>query len=129
MPYFIFNLNLMKKAVLILMIVFATSFVYGQKGMDQKLNKETNLIEATYYHDNGMISQTGTFNLDGKLHGEWLSYDQNGQKIALGSYDNGLKTGKWYFWSGDSVKEVEYSNNSIASVDGVKKSKGLVDKD
>lgn len=118
----------MKKAVLILVIVFTASFAYGQNRMDQKLNKESNLIEATYYHDNGLISQKGTFNLDGKLHGEWVSYDNNGDKIALGSYDNGLKTGKWYFWSGDSKKEVEYSNNAIASVNGVKKSKGLVDK-
>ena len=114
--------------MLILVIVFATSVAFGQSKMDQKLNKETNLIEVTYYHDNGMISQEGTFNLDGKLHGEWTSYDDKGHKIALGSYENGMKTGTWYFWSGDSKKEVEYSNNAIASVDGVKKSKGLVDK-
>ena len=118
----------MKKAMLILAIVFATSVAFGQSKKDQKLNKETNLIEVTYYHDNGIISQEGTFNLDGKLHGEWTSYDDQGHKIALGSYENGMKTGTWYFWSGDSKKEVEYSKNAIASVDGVKKSKGLVDK-
>ncbi len=110
------------------MVVFAFSLVHGQDRMVQKLNKDTNLIEATYYHDNGLIAQEGTFNLDGKLHGEWTSYDANGEKIALGSYENGLKTGKWIFWSGDEEKEVEYDNNTIASVDGVEKSKGLVDK-
>ena len=118
----------MRKTVLILVLVFVASFAYCQNRMDQSLNKETNLIEATYYHDNGMISQQGTFNLDGKLHGEWVSYDEAGQKIALGSYNNGSKIGKWYFWSGDVMKEVEYADNAIASVDGVKKSKGLVDK-
>lgn len=118
----------MKRLIAILAVVFTFSSIYGQDKMEQKLNKETNLIEATYFHDNGLIAQQGTFNLDGKLHGEWVSFDDKGNKIALGSYVNGQKTGKWIFWSGDSMKEVEYSDNAIASVDGVKKSKGLVDK-
>lgn len=118
----------MKKVVLFILGIFLASYGYCQHRVDQKLNEETNLIEATYYHDNGLISQKGTFNLDGKLHGEWVSYDNKGEKIAFGSYDNGLKIGKWYFWSGESVKEVEYNNNTIASINGVKKTKGLVDK-
>ncbi len=109
--------------------VLAVSFAYAQNKMEQRLNKKTNLIEAKYYHDNGLVSQEGTFNLEGKLHGEWTSFDENGSKIAMGTYSNGLKSGTWYFWSGDKMKEVEYNDNSIASVDGVKNSKTLVVKD
>ncbi|NNC62029.1 MAG: nicotinic acid mononucleotide adenyltransferase [Eudoraea sp.] len=104
-----------------------TSVVYSQKDREQKLNKETNLIEVTEYHDNGLVSQEGTFNLEGELHGEWVSYNDQGEKISRGSYLNGQRTGIWYFWLGDSVKEVEYSKNAIASIDGVKNKNRLVD--
>ena len=52
----------------------------------------------------------------GKLDGVWTSYDVNGNKIASGNYSNGTKTGKWFFWSGSSLNEVDYSNNNIANI-------------
>jgi len=117
----------MKKILLLLLICATATQIYSQKAKEQKLNKETNLIEVKEYHDNGLVSQEGTFNLEGQLHGEWISYNDQGTKIAVGSYENGQRTGKWYFWSGDSMKEVEYSKNAIASIDGVKKKTRLAD--
>lgn len=99
---------------------------YAQQSKKLVLNEEINLIEATYYHDNGVISQRGTFNLDRKLHGQWISYDEEGQKVALGTYINGIKTGKWLFWEGDKLTEVEYKNNLIASIDSIEKNSGVV---
>ncbi len=103
-----------------MVMAFVTVLVYGQDKKVQKFNDETNLIEVTDYHDNGIISQEGTFNLNGELHGEWISYDALGNKISQGSYENGDKSGKWVFWSNDTMKEVEYNNNQIASIDGIK---------
>jgi len=117
----------MKKAVIFLAMTFVTVLVYGQENKDQIFNKETNLIEVTDYHDNGIISQEGTFNVKGELHGEWISYDAMGNKISQGSYENGDKTGKWIFWSNNTMKEVEYSNNQIASINGVKNSSRVAD--
>lgn len=117
----------MRNTVLLLVMTFVTVLVYGQENTDQKFNAETNLIEVTDYHDNGVISQEGTFNLKGELHGEWISYDAIGNKISQGNYENGEKTGKWFFWSNSTIKEVEYSNNQIASVNGVKKSSRVAD--
>jgi len=118
----------MRKALIILAMTFVTVFAYGQESKDQKFNKETNLIEVTDYHDNGIISQEGTFNLKGQLHGEWISYDALGNKISQGSYENGLKSGKWVFWHNNTAKEVEYNNNQIASIDGIKNTAPLADK-
>jgi antitoxin component YwqK of YwqJK toxin-antitoxin module len=118
----------MKKTIILLVLVFATVLVNGQDKKVHNLNTDTNLIEVTDYHDNGIISQEGTFNLKGELHGEWISYDASGNKISQGSYVNGHKSGKWVFWANDAVKEVEYSNNEIASIDGIKNSKGLAAK-
>jgi len=106
----------MKNIIFILTLLFVSSVTFAQKEKELKLNKETNLIEATYYHDNGQISQEGTFNLERKLHGDWISYNDKGEKVSEGAYANGSKTGKWYFWNDGAMKEVEFSNNVIASV-------------
>jgi antitoxin component YwqK of YwqJK toxin-antitoxin module len=118
----------MKYIAVLLMFTLSLSGVYAQQKKVQKLNKETNLIEVTYYYNNDQISQQGTFNLEGKLHGNWISYDEQGEKIAEGSYRNGIKTGKWYFWSNDKVKEIIFDNNSIASITESEKKAQLVDK-
>lgn len=104
------------KKVLVFLMVLSVSFTYAQDKQQPKLEKKGKLTYATYYHDNGEISQTGTFNADGKVHGEWKSYDLNGNKTALGNYDNGVKVGKWFFWQGESLKEVDYIDSRIVSV-------------
>lgn len=106
----------MKKHILFLFAILIGGFAFAQQKRDLKLNKKANLIEVVYYHDNGVISQTGTYTLDGKLQGEWLSFDTDGNKTATAVYDNGEKVGKWFFWNGNTLKEVDYENNAIANV-------------
>jgi len=77
---------------------------------------DSNVIEATLYHDNGTIAQTGFYTLDNKLQGEWISYDTKGNKTAIAKYDNGKKVGSWMFFQGETIKEVTYSNARIAKV-------------
>jgi len=105
----------MKKLV-ILVLMLSVSFIYAQEERTLKLDKEKNLIAVTYYHDNGEISQTGFYTEDGKLHGEWLSFCNEGNKLVSAKYDNGRKVGKWFYWSGDTLKEVDYSDNAIVNV-------------
>ena len=97
-------------------IMLFTVLTFAQKERVLKLNKETNLIEVTYYHDNGVVSQTGSYTLDGKLQGQWVSYDTEGHKTVLANYDNGKKVGKWFYWTKETVKEVDYSINAIANL-------------
>ena len=73
------------------------------------------LVKSTYFHDNGTVSQEG-FYKNGKVHGEWVSYDQSGNRTAVASYNEGQKTGSWVFWSKDKLSEVEYSASRVASV-------------
>lgn len=116
----------MYKSLIVAMIFLTSAWGYSQEKMVQKFNAETNLIDATYYYDNGDIRQEGTFNVDGQLHGQWTSYNEQGEKIAIGSYTNGKKTGTWYFWADNILKEVEFANNQIASVTQAKNSTGIV---
>mgnify|MGYP003668792394 FL=1 len=43
-------------------------------------------------------------------------FDEAGQKIASGEYLNGKKTGKWFFWKGEELKEVDFEDSRIVSV-------------
>ncbi|ALM20904.1 nicotinic acid mononucleotide adenyltransferase [Nonlabens sp. MIC269] len=76
---------------------------------------ENGMVKATYFHDNGSIAEEGTF-LNKKRHGEWISYDQNGNKIAQAEYSQNERSGKWFFWKGEILVEVDYSNNAIVAV-------------
>lgn len=104
------------KTVLSLLMLLAVTFTYGQEKTQPKFEKQGNQTEATFYHDNGKVEQHGYFNKANKLQGIWTSYDINGKKTAVGLYDNGVKVGKWFFWSENSLKEIDYDNNAIASV-------------
>ncbi|MCJ7468077.1 MAG: nicotinic acid mononucleotide adenyltransferase [Maribacter sp.] len=106
----------MRIILVLLSFVFTSAVGFSQKQEQLKLNEETNLIEATYYYDNGAISQKGTFDLAGKLQGQWVSFDENGKKTAIGKYNKGMRTGKWSFWADGIIKEVEFDKNSIASI-------------
>jgi antitoxin component YwqK of YwqJK toxin-antitoxin module len=116
----------MLKALIVSTLFLVTAWGYSQQRMEQNFNSETKLIEATYFYDNGDISQEGTFNVDGQLHGKWTSYNENGEKIAVGSYASGKKTGTWYFWADNILKEVEFADNQIASVTEARNTSGIV---
>ncbi|WP_461599031.1 toxin-antitoxin system YwqK family antitoxin [Winogradskyella sp.] len=105
----------MKNLVIVLMM-FSAVFSFAQESKEPKIEKKGDLTYVTYYHDNGEISQTGMFNEQGKVHGEWRSYDSEGNKVALGNYENGKKVGKWFFWQGESLKEVDFIDSKIVSV-------------
>jgi antitoxin component YwqK of YwqJK toxin-antitoxin module len=107
---------MMKKQVILFFALLISVVSFAQKERTLMLNKETKLIEVTYYHDNDVVSQTGFYTTDGKLQGEWLSYDIEGNKTVSANYDNGKKVGKWFYWNDSTLKEVDYSNNTIASV-------------
>jgi antitoxin component YwqK of YwqJK toxin-antitoxin module len=105
----------MKKIFTIAFALFV-SLAFAQKERTLALNKETNLIDVVYFHDNGKISQTGSYTADGKLQGEWLSFNEEGKKIVSAKYNNGKKVGKWIYYTNGTVKEVDYSTNVIAGL-------------
>lgn len=102
-------------------ILIAVALVVGSTGMAQEdtmkpvFEKQGELIKGTFFHEDGTVEQTGTFK-NRQLHGKWVAYDLAGKKIAEGNYENGKKTGKWFFWSGEKLTEVDYNQNIIAAV-------------
>jgi antitoxin component YwqK of YwqJK toxin-antitoxin module len=112
----------MKKIILASLLLFASNITIAQcLNNDKKPIKSTyilnnNLIEATIYHDNGALAQTGSYTLDNKLQGEWRSYDISGNLTSTAQYNNGVKVGTWFFYQGVTKKEVVYNNSMISQV-------------
>ncbi|RYC50744.1 toxin-antitoxin system YwqK family antitoxin [Flagellimonas olearia] len=103
----------MKKAIFFMALMFSV-YMYPQD-TQPTFEKVGKMVKATYFHENGEMAQTGYY-LNGKLHGQWLMYNAEGKKIASGAYMDGQRTGKWFFWEGDLLREVDFSDNRIASV-------------
>ena len=103
----------MKKYIILTALLFSGIAFAQENG--PKLEAVGELVKTTYYFENGKVQQEGFFK-NGKLDGVWVSFDENGNKSCVATYDNGVKTGKWLFWNGKNLNEVDYSNSRIASV-------------
>ncbi|MGB0788449.1 MAG: toxin-antitoxin system YwqK family antitoxin [Marinirhabdus sp.] len=106
----------MKKIFLSAILVCIASTAFAQQQIQDRFEVVGNLIQATLYHDNGTVAQTGFYTKQNKLHGKWVSYGANGTKTAVANYKNGTKVGTWVFYQGDTMKEVTYTASKIAAV-------------
>tara|TARA_R110000772_G_scaffold239346_1_gene351407 strand:- start:202 stop:567 length:366 start_codon:yes stop_codon:yes gene_type:complete len=106
----------MKKILALLAIVFIASAAIAQDNKKNTYFLEGDLIEATIYHENGVVAQTGFYTKDNKLTGEWISYDVKGNLTAIAEYNEGEKVGTWVFIQGNIQREVTYIDSRIAKV-------------
>ena len=95
-------------------LIFALSLSVNAQGniKTEFVNSGNNLVKVISYHEDGSIAQTGCLK-DNKLHGEWASFDMDGNKLSLGTYNMGEKNGKWFFWSNADLTEVNFKDNAI----------------
>jgi len=54
--------------------------------------------------------------INGELDGLWTSYDFNGINYVKGTYQDGIKTGKWFFWTENALKEVDFVDSKITNI-------------
>ncbi len=102
------------RKLIILFCVFSISCVNAQEKAPT-YTKSGDLVKATYYYSDGSIKSQGFFK-DKLLTGEWTEFDQKGNKIAIGHYKAGKKVGKWFQWNNNILREINYANNTIVSV-------------
>ena len=108
----------MKAVVSIFLMLFClTAYSQEQKIDYKKINND--LIKATYYFadNNAVVEHEGFFNTNEKLHGMWISYDEEGNKTAIANYRNGVKEGVWTYFKKDKINLVTYQNNKITKVE------------
>ncbi|MDT0690891.1 nicotinic acid mononucleotide adenyltransferase [Salegentibacter sp. F188] len=115
-----------KQMMLIGALVVSSAVMAQEK--EPVFEQQGDLIKGTFYYEDGNIRQEGTYK-DGELHGEWVSYNKEGEKTTIGQYERGQKTGKWFFWTEDNLTEVDYKDSRISSVNSWKSESGLVSRD
>jgi antitoxin component YwqK of YwqJK toxin-antitoxin module len=113
----------MKKIALIIALVFSVTLSAQEN--KPKMENEGDLVKATFFHDNGEIAQIGFYKND-KPHGEWIAFNQVGDKIAKGTYDMGVKVGKWFFWNDGVLSEVDFENGRVINVTKWDNAKSIV---
>lgn len=107
----------MKKFITICILCLA-AIGYSQNNQPT-FKAEGDLVKATYYFEDGTISTQGYFQ-DKKLTGEWVRFDKDGNKTQIAYYNEGKKVGKWFVWGDTSLKEINYDNNALVSVNNWK---------
>ncbi len=102
------------KKVVIVAVLLVSGMMFAQE-VEPKFEVVDNMVKATYFYENGQVKEQG-FYLDGKLHGKWVSYNQDGTKQTIGEYNEGQKTGKWFFWNENALSEVDFNKSKITDV-------------
>ena len=120
-------MKILKNLLFTTLLIAGGSLMAQNEAPEPEFEKKGDLIKGRFYYEDGSIRQEGTYK-NGKLHGQWISYDENGKKTALAYYNQGEKEGKWFFWNGDGLTEVDYQSNVIASVNTWKSKSSLVNK-
>jgi len=80
---------------MILIFVFGLTFSYGQT-TKVECTTSPQVMKFTQFQDNGEIDQHRHI-LRNKLDCVWESFDAEGNKIAVGNYENGVKAFTWFF--------------------------------
>ncbi len=101
----------------VMLFTLALIFSVSLNAQENKpiFEQEGDMVKATYYHNNGEVAQVGYY-LDEKLHDQWVMFDEDGKRIAMGQYHMGKRTGKWFFWSQNDLKEVDFEDNKVVNV-------------
>lgn len=104
---------------ILLLLISISVFCVTENSLAQNENKLieynefTELIDVTYFYENGVIMQKGSFNIDGLPHGEWASFNMDGKELCSGNYKNGLRVGVWNIQLDKEIQSVYYFNSKI----------------
>lgn len=67
--------------------------------------------EAKYYYYSGKIMETGTFE-KGLKSGKWIRFNESGIMTGLAAYNAGKKDGTWIVWDDNGKKRFEMNYKS-----------------
>jgi antitoxin component YwqK of YwqJK toxin-antitoxin module len=109
----------MKNLFLTCVICFLNWSVFALPGGATHKNVEDlgkGLQKVTWYYDNGNVAEEGFF-LNGKKHGIWTSFNEDGKKAISASWINDKKDGSSYvmYDSGKVKYHIVYSDNKKVS--------------
>lgn len=116
----------MKLIYSIVFVLFFTSILNAQADKIKKIVPVGDLFEVTIFYENGKIMQHGFLTKEDKLHASWESYNQDGSRQCVATYNNGEKVGVWFYYKGDKKTKVVYDDNKIISVEELLPEKEII---
>lgn len=102
------------KKLLFLLMVLSVSISQAQN-VEPTYQVDGEKVKVTNYYEDGSIESQGFFK-NKKLEGKWTKYDRSGNKMVVGYYKDGKKVGTWFQWNEDTLRQINYQDNVIASV-------------
>ena len=77
---------------------------YPDGQLKMKMNIAKGLVDGQVflYFSNGTQNEIRSYK-EGEMHGRWITWNEQGQKIAEAEYQEGLKHGKWFVWNDEGV--------------------------
>jgi len=115
----------MLKSFLIILLVASCSLSWaGNRNIEKEYYQSGELaavytkiskkaFQVAYYYRNGQVRETG-FVKDGKNHGLWISYAEDGRKLMEAKFFGNERLGKWYYWDrqGSLQNTVSFKNDT-----------------
>ncbi len=76
-------------------------------GIHKKYNEQGEVTETKFYDQKGNLVGEGIVDNKGYIVGTWKKYNEKGDLIMLGKYENGRKNGMWKYFYDDGTIEQE----------------------
>lgn len=101
------------------LVAFAQNFQRYQYNAEGKIiavysGTDHNNFDFVKYYDNGKKMTEGSY-LDGKKHGVWKTWNEEGKLTAKARYKYGEKSGKWMIVDENdkNVFHISFENNQV----------------
>lgn len=105
------------KRLIFIMGLFLSISAYSQENVLYEQDPVTERVSYTKFHEDGQVAETGSFNTSFKTDGKFISYDREGNILAIAYYKNGKKTGTWKHYHGKHIYiEIVYRDNKPIKV-------------
>jgi len=96
------------------------TWYYENGNKMQTVNYKNNVLtgERKNYHEGGPLKSQYSYDKDGKIGGDWVSYFENAKMDESGIYKNGERNGLWkeYHKNGKLKGEGKYANDKKVGI-------------
>lgn len=91
------------------------TWYYENGNVMQTVNYLNNVLngERKNYHESGPLKSQYSYNKEGKIHGNWVSFHENSKPDEEGQYSKGVRSGPWkeYHKNGKLKGEGKYKDD------------------
>jgi antitoxin component YwqK of YwqJK toxin-antitoxin module len=119
-----FKYNSKHKLIIGVLIMLWAAYSFSGKRSNDTFDNEGHLLQTgnfkegknhgkwTWFYQNGAKKLEGSFNM-GSREGVWITYNKNGSKITESNYRNDKLNGKHTIWddNGNLVEVINYLND------------------